>query len=88
MIKVGRFIFSVDFIVLKTEVTMSPENKIPVILDRPFRTLSNTLINCRSGNMKLTFENMTIELNVFNLKKQLMGFDDVEQPTLNWTGDF
>ena len=31
-IKTREFIFSVDFVVLETEVVLSPENKIPVIL--------------------------------------------------------
>ena len=29
LIKVGEFIFSVDFIILETKVVMSPENRIP-----------------------------------------------------------
>ncbi|XP_073137227.1 uncharacterized protein [Henckelia pumila] len=41
-----------------------------VILGRPFLATSNALINCRNGIMKLSFENMTLELNVFNLCKQ------------------
>ncbi|XP_073049540.1 uncharacterized protein [Primulina eburnea] len=38
---------------------------------RPFLATSNALINCRNGIMKLSFDNMTLELNVFNLCKQL-----------------
>ncbi|XP_073133296.1 uncharacterized protein [Henckelia pumila] len=45
-------------------------NEIPVILGRPFLATSNALINCRNGIMKLSFGNMTLELNVFNLCKQ------------------
>ncbi|XP_073304121.1 uncharacterized protein [Primulina huaijiensis] len=37
---------------------------------RPFLATSNALINCRNGIMKLSFGNMTLELNVFNLCKQ------------------
>jgi len=37
--------------------------------------------------MKLTFGNMTMEVNVFNLQKQPMGFDDIEHSTLHWVED-
>ena len=43
--------------------------QIPVILDRPFLATSNALINCRNGVLKLSFGNMTLELNVFNVCK-------------------
>ena len=32
LVKVGDFIYPVDFVVLKTEVVVSPENEIPIIL--------------------------------------------------------
>jgi len=88
LIKVGEFIFWVDFIGLEIKDVMSPENEIPVILSQLFLATSNALINCRDRKTKLTFENMTMELNVFNLQKQPMGFDDVEHHILNWVGDF
>ncbi|XP_035543032.1 uncharacterized protein LOC108999111 [Juglans regia] len=47
-----------------------PMHKAPVILGRPFLATSNALINCRSGILKLTFGNMTLELNVFNTCRQ------------------
>jgi len=75
-IKVGEFIFLVDFIVLETTPVSNPRRQIPVILRRPFLATSNALINCRSGLMKLTFDNMTVDLNIFNLKgKQSDPFD-------------
>jgi len=40
---------------------------IRVILGRPFLPTSNALINCRNGMMKLSFGNMTLDLNIFNL---------------------
>ncbi|XP_073019335.1 uncharacterized protein [Primulina eburnea] len=39
-------------------------------LGRPFLATSNALINCWNGIMKLSFGNMTLGLNVFNLCKQ------------------
>ena len=55
LIKVGEFIFPVDFVVLETAPVENPRGQIPVILGRPFLATSNALINCRSGLMKLTF---------------------------------
>uniref|UniRef100_A0A2N9FT19 Retrotransposon gag domain-containing protein n=1 Tax=Fagus sylvatica TaxID=28930 RepID=A0A2N9FT19_FAGSY len=43
----------------------SIRTSIPVILGRPFLATSNALINCRSGVLKLSFGNMTVELNIF-----------------------
>ena len=72
LIKVGEFIFLVDFLVLKMEGVMSTENKISIILSRPFSATSKARINCRDGKLKLTFGSMTMELNVFNIQKQPM----------------
>ncbi|XP_035544638.1 uncharacterized protein LOC109020774 [Juglans regia] len=49
-----------------------------VIFGRPFLSTSNTLINCRSGMLKLTFENMTLEINVFNTCKMPGDCDESE----------
>jgi len=88
LIKVGEFIYVVDFVVLDTEVVMSPKNEIPVILGRPCLATSNAFINCEDWKMKLTFGNIMMEGNVFNLQKQPMGFDDIEHFTLQWVEDF
>ena len=71
IINVGEFIFSVDFIVLKNKSFKNPRGQIDVIPSRPFLATSNVLINCHSCLMKLTFENMTVDLNIFNLERQL-----------------
>ena len=70
LIKVGEFIFPVDFIVLETAPVKNLRGLFPVILGRPFLATSNALINYHSGLMKLTFENMTINVNIFNLGRQ------------------
>ena len=87
LIRVGEFIYPVDFIVLETEKVANVANQIPVILGRPFLATANALINCRNGMMRLSFGNMTLELNIFNLQRQPSGFDDVETSTLNWVED-
>ena len=78
LIKVGDFIFPVDFVVLETEPVRNPKNQIPIILGRPFLSTSNALINYMNGLMKLTFGNMTIDLNIFYVGKQ--PDDDFDQP--------
>jgi hypothetical protein len=67
LIKVDKFCYSVDFIVIDTEPVHDVVNQIPVILRQPFLATANALINCRTGVMKITFGNMTVELNIFNI---------------------
>jgi len=67
LIKVGEFILLVNFIFREIESVTNPEAQIPVILGRLVLATSNALINCRNGMMKLSFRNMTVELNIFNL---------------------
>ena len=70
LVRVDKFIYPVDFIVLETEPIANECKQIPVILGRPFLATANALINCRNGLMNLSFSNMTLELNVFNMCKQ------------------
>ena len=46
LIRVGEFIFPVDFIVLETQPVNNLTSQIPLILGRPFLATSNALINC------------------------------------------
>ena len=70
LIQINNFYYPVDFVVLDTEQGTSGLNYVPIILGRPFLAIANTLINCRSGVMQLTFGNMTIELNIFHSCKK------------------
>ena len=63
--------FPVDFIVLDTSPGMRGQNHDPIILGRPFLTTANALINCRNSRMQITFKDMTLELNIFNLGKKM-----------------
>jgi len=83
-IKVGKFIFLIDFVAVGTEKVPHAESHIPVILGHPFLSTSNALINCRNGMVKLSFSNLTLDLNIFNLQRQHDGFSDVDHSTLNW----
>jgi hypothetical protein len=78
LVQVDKFIFPVDFIVLDTQ-PVETCNSIPVILGRPFLATSNALINCRKGVMKLSFGNMTLEINVFNICKQPGDDNDLQE---------
>ena len=72
LIQVDRFYYPVDFVVLDTDPVAVGANHVPIILGRPFLATSNAIINCRNGVMKLTFGNMTLELNIFHLSKRQM----------------
>jgi len=65
LIKVGEFIFPVDFVVLDIERVPNVESHIPVILRRPFLTTSNALINCRNGMIKTVFWQYDSRLEYF-----------------------
>ena len=67
LVKVDKFYYPVDFVVLDTELIANGPNRVPIILGRPFLATANAIINCRNGVMQLTFVNMTLELNIFHL---------------------
>ena len=76
LVQVDTFYHPFDFVVLDIEQSTRGINNVPIILGRHFLTISNALINCRSGLMQLTFWNMTMEVNVFNLFKKPNSFDE------------
>jgi hypothetical protein len=77
LIKVDKCYYPVDFIVIDTELVHDVVNQIPVILGRPFLATANALINCRTGVTKISFENMTVELNIFNINNQPLDYDKI-----------
>ena len=70
LVKIDKFYYPVDFVVLDTEPIVSEPNHVPIILGRPFLATANAIINCRNGVMQLTFGNMTLELNIFHLNNK------------------
>ena len=70
LLKIDKFYYPVDFVVLDTEPISNEPNHVPIILGRPFLATTNAIINCRNGVMQLTFGNMTLELNIFNLNNK------------------
>ena len=81
LVKIDKFYYPVDFVVLDTEPIAVGPNHVPIILGRPFLATSNAIINCLNGVMQLTFGNMTLELNIFHLGKRHMHSeeDDFEE---------
>jgi hypothetical protein len=94
LIKVDKFYYPVDFIVIDMEPVLDVVNQIPVILGRPYLATANALINCRKGVMKISFGNMTIELNIFNINNQPLDYDEahpmclIEEITNEIVSDF
>ena len=77
--KVDKFYYLIDFVVLDTEPITEGINQVPIILGRPFLATSNAIINYRNGVMQLTFGNMTLELNIFHLSNKHKSAEDEEQ---------
>jgi hypothetical protein len=77
LIKADKFYFPVNFIVLDTESVQNGGVQIPVILGQPFLATANALINCRTGVMKISFGNMTVELNIFDISKRPRECDEI-----------
>ena len=57
-------------------------SEIPVILVLPFLATANALMNCRTKVMKISFGNMTVELNIFQIRKQPLDYDEMHQVCL------
>ena len=79
LVKVDKFYYPVDFVVLDTKPVAKGINQVPIILGRPFLATYNAIINFRNGVMQLTFGNMTLELNIFHLSNKHHLAEDEEQ---------
>ena len=79
LVKVDKFYYPVDFVVLDTEPIASGPNHVPIILGRQFFATSNAIINWRNRVMQLTFGNMTLELNIFHLSNKHKLMEDDKQ---------
>ena len=79
LVKVDKFYYPVDFVVLGTEPIAVGPNHVPIILGRPFLATPNAIINCRNGVMQLTFVNMTLELYIFHLSNKHKPTEDERQ---------
>ena len=77
LVQVDKFYFPVDFVVLDTQPVVSQGTQFPVILGKPFLATANAIIHCRGGLMTLSFGNMTVNLNIFNVIKEIGDDEDV-----------
>ena len=68
LIKVGKFIFLVDFVVMK----MEEDNQVPLLLGRPFLAIGASLIDMQKGELTMRVGNEAVH---FNLNKSLTQFD-------------
>ena len=71
LVKVGKFIFPVDFVVIDIE----KGKKIPLLLGRPFLTTGVALIDVKKGELTLRVGTKEVHFNLNQSLKQ----HDVEQ---------
>ena len=77
LVQVDKFYFPIDFVVLDTQPVVNQGTQFPVILGRPFLATANAIIHCRGGLMTLSFGNMTVNLNIFNVIKGMGDEEDI-----------
>lgn len=64
LIQIDKFYYPVDFIVIDTQHVHDPKKHTPIIIGRHFLATTDAHISCRTGNLQLSFGNMTMELNI------------------------
>ncbi|PIN05661.1 DNA-directed DNA polymerase [Handroanthus impetiginosus] len=65
LVKVDKFIFPADFVVLDMEVDI----EVPIILGRPFLATGRTLIDVQKGELTMRVQDQQITFNVFKAMK-------------------
>ena len=73
LIKVGKFIFHVDFMV----IDMEEDKKVPLLLRRPFLAIGVALIDVKKGELTLRVGKEEVHFNL-NQSLKKSGFDNVE----------
>ncbi|XP_024024961.1 uncharacterized protein LOC112092618 [Morus notabilis] len=72
LVRVDKFIFLVDFIVLDYEA----DTEVPIILGRPFLATGRTLIDVQKGELTMRVHDQQVTFNVF---KVMRFADEVEE---------
>ena len=72
LVKVGKFIFLVDFVVMK----MEEDTQVPLLLGGPFLAAGTTLIDVQKGELTLRVGNEAVQ---FNLNRSLTQSDVDEE---------
>lgn len=65
LVKVGKFIFLADFIILGYEANQ----KVPIILGQPFLSIRQTLIDAHQGELTMHVNDQEVKLNIVNKLK-------------------
>ncbi|KAA3470664.1 Retrovirus-related Pol polyprotein from transposon 17.6 [Gossypium australe] len=65
LVRVDKFIFPVDFIILECEAN----KEVPIILGRPFLAIARTLIDVQKGESTMRVNDQHITFNVFDAMK-------------------
>ena len=68
LVKVHNCYFSVDFLILDIKPSQKL-NQNPIILGRPFLATANVNINCKTGDMDISFRDQKVKTNIFNASK-------------------
>ncbi|XP_062119260.1 uncharacterized protein LOC133833010 [Humulus lupulus] len=71
LVRVDKFIFPIDFIVLDMEEDMD----VPIILGRPFLATGQALIDVHKGELKLRVQGDVVVFNVFKAMKYPVASD-------------
>ena len=71
LVKVDKFIFPADFIVLD----MEEDKEIPIILGRPFLATRRAMIDDQRGELKLRVQEDEVKFNVFEAVRHLVESD-------------
>ncbi|XP_022880884.1 uncharacterized protein LOC111398184 [Olea europaea var. sylvestris] len=79
LVQVDKFHYPIDFSILDIKVDVNVNSKILIILGRSFLATANALINCMNGLMKLSFGNITLDINIFHIMKQPEEDDEYHQ---------
>ncbi|XP_058217477.1 uncharacterized protein LOC131328561 [Rhododendron vialii] len=82
LVQVDQFVYLVDFVILDTNPTDSSAASTPVILGRPFLATADAIINCRNRLLNMTFGNMKMEVNVFNVGSQMGDDENIHEVSL------
>ncbi|KAI3768558.1 hypothetical protein L2E82_19346 [Cichorium intybus] len=78
IIKVRDFYYPTDFLVLDTRQAANREQPT-IILGRPFLATANANIDCRTGEMGISFGHWQTKINIFNAKGSTMEDEECYQ---------
>ena len=67
LIKVGKFVFLVDFVVINIE----EDKKVPLLLGRPFLATGAALVDVKKGELTLRVGDEAVHFNLNHSLKQL-----------------